>query len=121
MDVSPSARRFPAGLGAAAEQSRRAGRQSNARPATRQEFGARSRDGARFGRKDDLDYLVYRLSDVIVTSYQTGASAHDDSGPVDQISLGFGRVEVEYRPQKPDGSLGATVKARWGGQKNAKI
>jgi type VI protein secretion system component Hcp len=41
-------------------------------------------------------------------------------GPRDQISLGFGRIEVEYRPQKSDGSLGAIVKAGWDVQKNAK-
>jgi type VI protein secretion system component Hcp len=41
--------------------------------------------------------------------------------PVDQISLRFGRIEVDYRPQRLTVSFGATVKAGWDGQKNAKI
>jgi type VI secretion system secreted protein Hcp len=58
------------------------------------------------------DFLVLKLTDVIVTSYQTAGSA---GAPElhDQVSLGFGKIEVEYKPQKPDGSLGQSVKAGW--------
>ena len=32
---------------------------------------------------------------------------------MDQVSFNFGRIEVEYRSQKPDGSLDSPVKAGW--------
>ncbi len=67
---------------------------------------------ARKAGKGQQEYLLYKLSDVLVSSYQTGGTRGGEQ-PIDQISLNFSRVEVEYRPQKPDGSLGAAVKAGW--------
>ena len=58
------------------------------------------------------DYFVVTLSDVLVSAYAV-AGAEGDLAPVDQVSLSFARIELEYRPQKPDGSLGAPVKAGW--------
>lgn len=57
------------------------------------------------------DFLTVRMSDVIVTSYQTGAA--EGSLPVDQVSLTFSKIEFEYATQAPDGSMGAPVKAGW--------
>jgi type VI secretion system secreted protein Hcp len=71
--------------------------------------------------KGQQEYLVYKFTDVHVSSYQTGGSAHEGDGPIDQVSLSFARIEVEYRPQKADGSLDAPVKAGWDVNKNAKI
>ena len=58
------------------------------------------------------DFLVYSLMDVVVTSYQTGGVEGAD-GPVDQASLSFGRIGVEYRARKADGSLEPAVSAGW--------
>lgn len=33
--------------------------------------------------------------------------------PQDQVSLNFAKIEVEYKEQKPDGTLGGAVKAGW--------
>ena len=63
--------------------------------------------------KQQQDFLVYKFTDVIVSSYQTAGSTHETEGPIDQASLSFARIEVEYRPQKADGSLDAPVKAGW--------
>jgi type VI secretion system secreted protein Hcp len=60
---------------------------------------------ARKAGKGQLDYLTFKLSDVLVSSYQTGGGG--DLAPVDQVALSFATIEVVYRPQKPDGSLGA--------------
>jgi type VI secretion system secreted protein Hcp len=76
---------------------------------------------ARKAGKGQQEYLIYKLTDVIVSSYETGGSAHETAGPTDQVSLGFARIEIEYRPQKADGSLDAPVKAGWDVIKNAKI
>jgi type VI secretion system secreted protein Hcp len=41
--------------------------------------------------------------------------------PRDHISLNFSKVEFEYKEQKPDGSLGGTVKAGWDVKANKKV
>ena len=56
------------------------------------------------------EYLKVTFSDLIVSSYQGGGS-HGDMIPVDQVSLNFSKIEYEYKEQKPDGTLGGTVKA----------
>jgi type VI secretion system secreted protein Hcp len=62
--------------------------------------------------KSQQEYLIIKLKDIIVTSYQTGGSAQSDL-IVDQASLGFSTIQMDYRPQKADGSLDAAVKAGW--------
>lgn len=54
------------------------------------------------------EYLKITFSDVLISSYQTGGSGGDVI-PVDQISFNFTEIKTEYKPQKPDGSLGAAV------------
>ena len=61
--------------------------------------------------KGQLEYLTFSLSDVLVSSYQTGAS--EAEAPLDSISLSFSKIEVSYTPQKPDGSPAPAVRAGW--------
>jgi type VI secretion system secreted protein Hcp len=74
---------------------------------------------ARKAGKAQLEFLVFKFTDVLVTSYHTGGSA--DVEPVDQVAFNFARIEVEYRPQKADGSLDTPVKAGWDVKGNRKI
>ncbi len=67
---------------------------------------------ARRGGKSPQEFLVVKLTDVLVSSYETGATPAQPV-PVDQVSLSFAQITVEYRPQKPDGSLAAPVQAAW--------
>ena len=62
--------------------------------------------------KEQQEYLKITFSDLLVSSYQTGGSA-GDVVPVDQISLNFSKIQLEYKPQKPDGTLGGAVPAGW--------
>ena len=61
--------------------------------------------------KDQQEFLKITMSDVLVSSFQTGGSGSSDIVPTDQISLNFAKIEFEYKEQKQDGSLGAAVKA----------
>jgi len=61
--------------------------------------------------KDQQEYLNWELTDILVSSYQTGGSAHGDVLPTDQISLNFSKIGAEYKEQKNDGTLGGAVKA----------
>jgi type VI secretion system secreted protein Hcp len=76
---------------------------------------------ARKAGKGQQDFLKFKFSDVFVSSYQTGGSGHNDVVPTDQISLGYAKMEVEYKEQKQDGSLGGAVKAGYDYQANKKL
>ena len=66
------------------------------------------------------EFLTWTFSDVLVSGYRTGGAA-DEVGPMDQISLNFAKIKVEYRAQKADGSLDAAVTAGWDRKLNKKI
>ena len=60
--------------------------------------------------KEQREFLKVTMSDLLVSSYQTGGSAHGDEVPTDQVSLNFSKIEFEYKDQKADGTLGGTTK-----------
>jgi type VI secretion system secreted protein Hcp len=41
--------------------------------------------------------------------------------PTDTISINFAKIEFEYKPQLPDGTLGSAVTAGWDLKKNKKV
>ena len=69
---------------------------------------------------DQQEYMVIKFADLLVSSYQTGGSS-GDVVPTDQISMNFSKIEFEYKPQKPDGTLDAPVKAGYDLKLNKKI
>ncbi|MGH9140813.1 MAG: Hcp family type VI secretion system effector [Vicinamibacterales bacterium] len=58
--------------------------------------------------KGQQEYLVVKMNDVIVTSVTHGGSA-GGGDHAENVSLAFAKVNVEYKPQKPDGSLDAGI------------
>ena len=64
------------------------------------------------GVKDQQEYLTFKFQDVLVSSFQTGGS-EDAVVPTDSVSFNFAKLEVEYKPQKADGSLGSPVEFRY--------
>ena len=58
---------------------------------------------------DQQDYYVIKLEDLLVSSYQSGGSEGSNALPVDQFALNFAKIEFDYSPQKPDGSVDAPV------------
>ena len=65
------------------------------------------------------DYLKITLSDVTVSAYHLSALTGD--GPVDEVSLQFSKVQIDYKPQKATGALGAAVHAGWDVKLNKEI
>ena len=59
--------------------------------------------------KEQQEYLIIKMHDVLVSSFQTGGSEGGGDVPIEQVSINFSKIEVEYKPQKPDGSLGSGV------------
>ena len=55
--------------------------------------------------KGQQEFLIIKMNDVIVTALTDGDSS--DGGSSETVSLAFAKVDVEYKPQKADGSLDA--------------
>lgn len=66
-------------------------------------------------------YLTVELENVLISSYQTGASQHGDSYPTDQFSLKFGIIKWDYKAQKVDGGAVNKAKSGWDLTKNVKV
>lgn len=62
--------------------------------------------------KAGSDFLLFKMTDVIVTSVNVAASADTDR-PTESITLGFGKFEFDYQPTKADGSLGPAGSVGW--------
>jgi type VI secretion system secreted protein Hcp len=57
------------------------------------------------------EYLVITMTDVLVTAVSPGVSAEGDA--TEEVVLTFAKVDLEYKPQKPDGSHDAGVHFRY--------
>jgi len=71
------------------------------------------------GDKIAGEFLEYKLSDVQVTSVQHGAGGSDL--PSEQFSLSYGRFDITFTPQAPDGWPGAPISAGFDVKLNKKI
>jgi type VI secretion system secreted protein Hcp len=60
--------------------------------------------------KEQQEYLKYTFSDILVSSFQIGGA---DVIPTEQCSINFTKVEMEYKEQKADGTLGGAVKTAY--------
>ena len=71
--------------------------------------------------KEQQEFLKVTMSDLLVSSYQTGGSGGSDIVPMDQISLNFSKIEFEYFAQKPDGGVVSAGKTGYDLKLNQKI
>ena len=57
--------------------------------------------------KGQQEFLIIKMNDILITSVQPTASSAD--GLMEAVSLQMAKVNLEYKPQKADGSLDAGV------------
>jgi type VI secretion system secreted protein Hcp len=57
--------------------------------------------------RGNQEFLIVKMHDVIITGVSNGDS--DQGSHVETVSLAFAKVDLEYRPQKADGSLDAGI------------
>lgn len=62
--------------------------------------------------KKPLEYLIIKMTNVLVTSVSTGGSGGEDR-LTENVTLNFEKVEVKYTPQKDDGSGGTPKEFKW--------
>ena len=76
---------------------------------------------ARKAGKEQQEYLKIKFTDVLVSSYQQGGSGGSSIIPMDQVSINFAKIEIEYKEQKADGSLGGAVKGGYDLKENKAV
>jgi type VI secretion system secreted protein Hcp len=69
--------------------------------------------------KRGQQFLEIKLTDVLVTSYQSGGSSGEV--PTDSFSLNFSKIEFKYQPLNKDGSLGTAVTGGWDIKENVRF
>jgi len=63
---------------------------------------------------DPLKYFEVKLKEVLISSVkQIGDPKGDNQFPGEVVGLTFGAVEWTYTKQKPDGTAGGNVAAKW--------
>jgi type VI secretion system secreted protein Hcp len=67
-----------------------------------------------------MEYLKIKFTDVMISGYNSGGSQGGDEVPVEQISLNFAKINVEYSDQKGDGSLNPATVASYDLKANVK-
>ena len=56
--------------------------------------------------KTQQEYLIIKLNDILITSVQTSGSSEN---PTESVSMNFSKIQLDYKPQKEDGSLDGAV------------
>jgi type VI secretion system secreted protein Hcp len=63
--------------------------------------------------KGQQEFILVKLSDVMITRVTYNESNGDGGGPSENVTLAFARVAFEYKPQKADGSLDAGISFKY--------
>lgn len=72
--------------------------------------GAHLKEGTithRKAGKGQQEFLIIKMNDVIITAMTDADSSEGES--TETVSLAFAKIDIEYRPQKADGSLDAGI------------
>ena len=70
--------------------------------------------------KTPEDYLILKMTDVLISSYQPSASSGGDR-PTESISMAFAKVEFSYRAQNDKGQLEPAITVGWDLKANKKV
>ena len=71
--------------------------------------------------KEQQEFMKITFTDLLVTSFQTGGSSSGNILPTEQIALNFAKIELEYKEQKADGTLGGPIKTGYDLKANKKV
>jgi type VI secretion system secreted protein Hcp len=71
--------------------------------------------------EDQQEYYKVKLSDVLISSYQSGGSGGSNLIPTDQFSLNFAKIEFSYAPQDAKGKLASPSRSGWDLKANKKV
>jgi type VI secretion system secreted protein Hcp len=69
--------------------------------------------------KGQLEYLIVKLNDVIITGVTHGGASGQTGS--ETVSFAFAKVDLEYKPQKADGSLDAGIHFKYDLKTNKEV
>ena len=69
--------------------------------------------------KGQQEFLIVKMNDVIITSVSHGGSSESTS--IENVSVAFAKVALEYKRQKPDGTLEGSVFFKYDIAANTKL
>jgi len=61
--------------------------------------------------KEQQEYMTWKLGTAMISKFET-FYLDDDVIPFDRVTFAYRSIEVEYKEQKPDGTLGGAYTAR---------
>jgi type VI secretion system secreted protein Hcp len=67
-----------------------------------------------------LEYLKIKLTDILISSYQTAGHGGSDL-LTENFTINFAKVQVDYQEQKPDGSGSPAGAFGWDVKANVKL
>jgi type VI secretion system secreted protein Hcp len=59
--------------------------------------------------KGQQEYLIIKMNDVVITGVTNSDSTADPNPSSETVNLAFAKVDLEYKPQKADGTLDAGI------------
>lgn len=68
--------------------------------------------------ENPVDYIKMTMTDCIITSVSTGGSGGEDR-LTENVSINFAKVQVDYTPQKENGTADTPIPYKWHVAKNA--
>jgi type VI secretion system secreted protein Hcp len=58
--------------------------------------------------KGQQEYLIIKMNDILITGVMPSVTG-DGGGTAESVAMQFAKVDLEYKPQKADGSLDAGI------------
>ena len=55
------------------------------------------------------EYMIWTLTNASIAEIKTGYVTPDEVIPHDELSMVFQKIQLDYKPQKADGTLGASI------------
>jgi type VI secretion system secreted protein Hcp len=68
-----------------------------------------------------VEFLVYKLTDVLVSSCNDSGAPGAEDTPLETISLNFAQIEVSFTPQDQRGAPGEPLRAGWNIKQHKKV
>ncbi len=60
--------------------------------------------------KEQQEYLKYTFTDLLISSFQIGGG---EITPTEQVSFNYSQVQMDYKEQKADGTLGGAISTKY--------
>jgi type VI secretion system secreted protein Hcp len=67
--------------------------------------------------KDQQEYMIVKMTDVLVSHVQPSGSSEV---PMESVSFNYSQIDIDYKPQKADGTLDGPIHFGYSLKKNVK-